>query len=443
MRQCSETAERALISLAIDDPTVFFGAEQQGVNDESFACQQRQRIWRFLRIANNAGKKPDRLMLASKIEASKSERCMAEFAMIPATGDVFRHHAEDYVKTVMQDWKRWRFKQLSKEAEQKMKEGEEPDIVSHWLAGELTQLESSAIKIRTVDGITNDVAQIWEDAAKGVSVGVPSCLKWFNKIAGCYRRKMVTGIGATTNAGKSTLAKMEFLHCGMTLQRPVCLITPEDSEDMVVSSMAGIASNINTFALDMGMRRADRSAGLEGLQRIKGYPMWVIDMPQTGDNLEATMTLMKAKYGVELIIIDHLHYIRQPNIPDPRHRYSHIMGIISGATKTLEVSTLMFAQLSRESNKSGRPPRLSDFKETGDIENEIRTGGMMWVDPNTGYRVIHLEKCKGYGDERRLIYLKNRPDNVPGFDEVPHEQWPDDEATLDPGGQARRDKWRK
>ena len=443
MRSCSETAERALISLALDNPEIYFHADQKGVHDESFADPQRQRIWRFIRTASTAGKKPDRLMVACKVEASKSERCMAEFALIPDSGDVLRHHAQHYIEEVLRDWKRWRFKQLQAEASEKMKEGEEPDVVSHWLASELVQLESSAINVHTVDSLESEVRDIWDEAAKGNSVGVPSCMPWFNRIAGCYRRKLVTGIGATTNAGKSTLAKMEALYCGIELQRPVCLITPEDSRDMVLSSMVGISKRMNTFALDMGMARADRAAGIEGLTRLKGHPIYIVDQPMTGELLEATMTLMKARYGVELIIIDHLHYVREPTIPDPRLRCSHLMGIISGATKTLEVSTLMFAQLSRESNKTGRPPRLSDFKESGDIENEIRTGGMMWVDPNTGYRVIHLEKCKGYGDERRLIYLKERSNNVPGFDEVPFEDWPDDEATLDPGRQKEKGQWKR
>ena len=411
------TAERALLSLAIDHADIFWRCEQAGLDERKFTSTERQRIYRFLKAAHNNGTKPDRLLVASKIEASRSENCILELAAVPTYEEVPIVHAEGYLREVMAQWKRKRFDQLSREAKERMKE--DPDAACGWLAGELAQLESSSIDVKTVDAVAAEVEEGWKEAAKGRFIGVPSWSLQMNNIIGCYRKKIVTGIGAATNAGKSIMAKQEFMHCGMELKHPVALITPEDPDDMVVSSMAGMYGKVDTFALDMGLKRGNIQEGITALEGIKGYPMFIVDMPMTGELLESTMTLLKAKYGVEFMIIDHLHYIRQPDIRETRAKYEHIMGIISGATKTLEVSTLMFAQLSREANKSNRPPRLSDFKETGSIENEIRIGGMLWIDPRSGHRIIHVEKCKGYASPERLIHLQGRSDNIPGFDNVP------------------------
>jgi replicative DNA helicase len=442
MNNTNETAERSLISLVCDHPEVYWECERKGVSEESFNCTARKRIWRFIHTAHSAGKKPDRLMVAAKVESSKSDSCVKEFEQVPASGEVFKHHAPVFIEEVVKAWKRRRFKQLQFEAEEKMKY-DDPDVVAHWLASELAQLESHAIDVKTIDSVAPQVEQGWQDARSGKLVGVPSGFKQFNQIIGCYRKKIVTGIGATTNTGKSIIAKMEAMHCAIELSIPCVLITPEDPDEMVVSSMAGIRGRTNTFALDMGLQRGNMTKGVESLYRIKGHPLYIIDMPQTGETLEAAMNLMKAKYGVELVIIDHLHYIRQNNIQDPRVKYDYLMGIISGNTKILDVSTLMFAQLSREANKAGRPPRLSDFKETGNIENEIRTGGMAWTDPGKEkYRIVHFEKSKGYASERRLAFLEPRGDNVPGFDEVPREKWPSDETVMMPWKEKGKDQWK-
>jgi replicative DNA helicase len=81
------------------------------------------------------------------------------------------------------------------------------------------------------------------------------------------------------------------------------------------------------------------------------------------------------KHGVKLVVVDYLQKIR----PDSRHeKRTYEIADVSGKLRSLAVETgaafLTLAQLSRESEKEkGRPPRISDLGDSGQIERDADT----------------------------------------------------------------------
>ena len=112
--------------------------------------------------------------------------------------------------------------------------------------------------------------------------------------------------------------------------------------------------------------------------------------------------------------------------------YTHYVERLCDTQKQLGVSLVIFAQLSRECEKEARPPRLSDLRDSGSIE---QVGGRVYllyrdaskdeVDKRTGTithkSTVHiLEGAKigvsGQGGERKA-YLDYNP-KCDGFIEI-------------------------
>jgi replicative DNA helicase len=85
------------------------------------------------------------------------------------------------------------------------------------------------------------------------------------------------------------------------------------------------------------------------------------------------------KYGIKLVVIDYLQKVR----PSERHeKRTYEIGEISSRLKALAVETnvamLTMAQLNRENTKDkGRPPRLSDLADSGQIERDADLVGLI------------------------------------------------------------------
>ena len=86
----------------------------------------------------------------------------------------------------------------------------------------------------------------------------------------------------------------------------------------------------------------------------------------------------RAKTGIGLIVIDHLHCIRSESTQPGTSRKHEMAGVIrslSNLARELELPVLVSAQLKRRAD--GRLPRIGDIRESGAIEHEADFIGLL------------------------------------------------------------------
>ena len=80
---------------------------------------------------------------------------------------------------------------------------------------------------------------------------------------------------------------------------------------------------------------------------------------------------LKADGGLDFIMIDYLQLMTSEGRNENRQQeISTISRNLKALAKELDVPILALSQLSRDSEKSGRKPRLSDLRESGAIEQD-------------------------------------------------------------------------
>lgn len=126
-------------------------------------------------------------------------------------------------------------------------------------------------------------------------------------------------------------------------------------------------------AIDSGMI-GDYNAGLTaGAQRIKGLPLFVCDRPGLNiAQIRAIARFQKRMNRIGVIVIDYITLINTTHRKGSTR--SAEIGEISRQckemAKELDVPVIVLAQLNREIEKTDREPRLSDLRDSGEIEQD-------------------------------------------------------------------------
>ncbi|MFR6034171.1 MAG: DnaB-like helicase C-terminal domain-containing protein [Bacilli bacterium] len=79
----------------------------------------------------------------------------------------------------------------------------------------------------------------------------------------------------------------------------------------------------------------------------------------------------KHKYGIGLIFVDYLQLIKPVSKKSIREQeVAEVSRSLKEIAKDLECSVIALVQLNRETEKENRPPRASDIRESGSIEQD-------------------------------------------------------------------------
>ncbi len=133
---------------------------------------------------------------------------------------------------------------------------------------------------------------------------------------------------------------------------------------------------------------ADRKALLAGLDQIKALrPLHVFESRSVSkiDQIEARCRLLlTAPGGLGLVVVDYLQLITPPQEIRREHRERQVAEMsrqFKLMAQSLGCPILLLSQLNRESEREDRPPRLSDLRESGAIEQDADKVWLLYAPP--------------------------------------------------------------
>lgn len=172
-------------------------------------------------------------------------------------------------------------------------------------------------------------------------------------------------------------------------------MTREELATRVLASESGVSAE---GELDADQVRALHDAAA----RVRRLPVLIDDTPGLAlDELLARAKRMKVRLAVAgkrlgLIVVDYLQIVQVPHVAG-RKKVDEI-GDISKALKVLarelNCAVLALAQLSRESEREKRRPRMTDLRDCGQIEQDADWVGILWRGRHTESWQTDLAICK-------------------------------------------------
>lgn len=157
--------------------------------------------------------------------------------------------------------------------------------------------------------------------------------------------------------------------------RRVLVLSLEMSVREVSSRIAGITHGLPISNLIDGRVPPGRDADLTAA--IEEQALWALHVHDTPGLTAAQCigiaeTIRAQHRGLDAVVIDHLHLMRHPG--GSRTRTDLAMAETSGqlrdAAKRGGWALVLCAQLNRSSERDNRPPRMSDIREAGAIEQD-------------------------------------------------------------------------
>lgn len=244
-----------------------------------------------------------------------------------------------------------------------------------WAQTELQNIGAGAYR---KDGKKHSKA--WEDTAKELrepkTNGILTGLTDIDYKAGQLEPGTLTIIAARPGMGKTAFA-MEIARNVAMADKKVKFFSVEMPTNQLLQRSIAREADIELWKL------RERRLTAEEWERINSFPGYQdIDIDDTSGltpmELEGKAATMKAKEGLDLIIVDYLQIMRGngKHYQTREQEVSSISRDLKSIAKKLNIPVIALAQLSRETEKRTNPqPKLSDLRESGGIEQDA---DMIW-----------------------------------------------------------------
>ncbi|ATN94028.1 DnaB-like replicative helicase [Mycobacterium phage Kumao] len=217
-----------------------------------------------------------------------------------------------------------------------------------------------------------DVYEDWLEWQESPDVDPPIPTPWYEvneELTGGYHRQRLYIVGARPGCGKSNWGLNSVLHAAMAGYSTM-VFSLEMPKNEVMSRL--LASGARVPLKDI-IRRRMTGEDLAKVHRFMAstgnYKITINDDP--GHTIETIMAACRAqkREGLDLVFIDYAQLLQAS---DPKaQRYQQVAWISKMAkimARRLNVAVILACQLNRESEKEKRMPRMSDLRESGDLE---------------------------------------------------------------------------
>ena len=196
--------------------------------------------------------------------------------------------------------------------------------------------------------------------------------------------------------GKTALA----LNIAMQSKRKTAIFSLEMQADGLIDRMAASLTGVDLRSIRMGELDAEQWSALASFSGVvQDLPIHLDDRGGlTIEEIHARARSIKARSGLELVVVDYLQLIRGGDAT--YERVTHISQQAKRMAKDLDVPVLMLAQLSRRcEERTDKRPIASDLRDSGSIEQDADVIAFIYRDevynptsPMKGYAELIFRK---------------------------------------------------
>ena len=250
----------------------------------------------------------------------------------------------------------------------------------------------------------------------GISTGI---IELDNSLNGLERGTM-TVLGARPSMGKTALS-LEILR---GLEVNVLYIQLDMTIEGMTQRLISSISNIENRYVGRGKLNDDewrKVIKAVGFLEKKNNIFFYTPKNPTINNILLKAKEIKAKYGLDVIIIDHIGKIKPITKGNRYEQMTYISGELKRIALEMDIALIALCQLSRGTeSRQDKRPMLSDLRDTGAIEEDADNIGLLYRD---GYYKAREEKENGTTEEGKsdilelhLLKVRNGRIGVIGFE---------------------------
>ena len=387
--------EKSLLGACMIDHDAFVSACEY-IGPDTFSEPQHRKIFQAMLDLDAEGKPIDLVTLAEQLEGEVHATYLSELAQYPHT----TAHAEHHARMLAEEYQEREAMRVFAEAHKKVSDGREVSEVISWVDARM----ATVMEQRARDGLVSlaDVAhERWEQyeemarSGEGIT-GISTGFDEIDRVIGGLAQTEMHVLAARPGVGKSALAANIAVRSAKKGNH-TAVFSLEMDRTVIFDRVLAAESGLNVRELRTGKFGKWQQAS-EGLANLTGLPIWLNDdRTLTTSQIRAQCRRLHKQHGLDLVIVDYLQLLRD-RTGEERHREVGLMvKNLRSMTKDFDGSILLLAQLNRRSEQENRRPKLSDLRESGEIEQDSDV-----------IMFLHPQKKSNGAQPVELIIGKNR-----------------------------------
>jgi replicative DNA helicase len=209
--------------------------------------------------------------------------------------------------------------------------------------------------------------------------GVPSGFTDLDRVTSGWQKNDLVIVAARPGMGKTAFVVSAMRNAAVEFKKPIAIFSLEMSSVQLVNRLISAEAELDSEKIKKGNLEEYEWAQLHHkINALTNAPIYIDDTPAlTIRELRTKCRRLKAKNGIEMVIIDYLQLMSgEGNSKGAAgNREQEISGIsraLKQLAKELAVPVIALSQLSRsvETRGGDKRPQLSDLRESGAIEQD-------------------------------------------------------------------------
>lgn len=245
--------------------------------------------------------------------------------------------------------------------------------------------------ITSIGDLADPTLQHIEDVADGkIPPGIPTGWADYDRLTGGHRPGQLIIPAGRTSMGKSVWTQNAVVHCARSVVRPTILFSNEMSErDMMMRFYSQVSRVPIHRILHGAIDQTDRTKLRAARDLVLTWPLYVVDTCRTIPAIRAYVRRFIQKHGdLALFAVDYLQMITPVESSGRRREDRYVvvgsfardLKILAGDTGAVCIAP---CQLNRgpeqRPGKQANVPRLSDLRESGDLEQTADNVILLYV----------------------------------------------------------------
>ncbi|WP_298594811.1 replicative DNA helicase [uncultured Mitsuokella sp.] len=374
---CNVDMEREVLGAVLVKPDKIF--ELAGVlKPDDFYRETHRAIYRAM--LSMAGKRAaiDIQSLVEELKAHGELDRVGGIAAVSAIGQTFTAaHLMQHVATVKDYARRRALLAVADGIAEKAKDLSEDVDLSSVQSVVADAASGAAQDIRPMrDEMIGFMACVHDQSQNGDN-GVLTGIESLDTLTRGFRPADLVILAARPSMGKSALALAFALAAALKYGKRVAYFSLEMSKHQLVSRMAASISGVDSqrIASPKRMDESDWTKLIRSTDILAEAPLYLLtERIGTPLAVYGKARQVQGKYGLDMVVIDHIHLMtsgRQGDAGNRVQEMSYISRQLKLMAMELGVPVLALAQLSRGvESRQDKHPQLSDLRDSGSIEQD-------------------------------------------------------------------------
>ena len=218
---------------------------------------------------------------------------------------------------------------------------------------------------------------------KGKLTGVPTGYTDLDSMTSGLQKSDLIIIAARPSQGKTALGLNIAAHAAIREGKTVAIFSLDMSKEQLVMRLFASEARVNMQNVNHGTPSSQELLKLaEANLTLANANMYIDDRSNISvAEIRSKCRRLKARNGLDMIVIDYLQLMKTPNGSDNRvQEVSELTRSLKILARELNVPIVLLSQLSRKAAE--RKPAMSDLRESGAIEQDADIIIMIYRDPS-------------------------------------------------------------